>query len=157
MNATLKIILINNENKILALRRSGTDPRRQHTWDLPGGVLEHGEILEDAIKREPPKASHRGRGYSPLFSDERCGVIPQLFRRGTPECGTAIVEAKVASPLGAHLFDKTVGETHRVGGVACFASSIDAGKNASRFNYHQHALLFEAARNSYCIPSARLG
>ena len=52
MNATLKIILINNENKILALRRSGTVPRRQHTWDLPGGVLEHGEILEDAIKRE---------------------------------------------------------------------------------------------------------
>ncbi len=52
MNVTVKIIVVNGEGRILALRRSATDPIRPLTWDLPGGVLEHGEILEEAIKRE---------------------------------------------------------------------------------------------------------
>lgn len=52
MDVTVKIIVINSEARLLALRRSATDPGRPLTWDLPGGVLEHGEILEEAIKRE---------------------------------------------------------------------------------------------------------
>ena len=52
MQATVKVIVVNAEGKLLALRRSATDPARPLTWDLPGGVLEHGEILEEAIRRE---------------------------------------------------------------------------------------------------------
>ncbi len=52
MNASLKIILVNNENKILMIRRSATHPTSPFVWDLPGGLLEHGEILEEAIMRE---------------------------------------------------------------------------------------------------------
>ncbi len=47
-----KAILIREDGKILALRRSDTDPVRPLTWDLPGGEVEFGEDLQDSIKRE---------------------------------------------------------------------------------------------------------
>lgn len=52
MKVSQKIIIKNKEGKILALLRSATDPRRPLTWDLPGGNVEEGEVLIDAIKRE---------------------------------------------------------------------------------------------------------
>ena len=52
MKVSQKIFLKNKEGKILALRRSATDPRRPLTWDLPGGNIEEGEVLTDSIKRE---------------------------------------------------------------------------------------------------------
>ena len=47
-----KAILIREDGLILAIRRSKTDPNRPLTWDLPGGDVEYGEDLIDAIKRE---------------------------------------------------------------------------------------------------------
>lgn len=52
MNLSQKIFLRNPEGKILAIRRSHTDPHRPLTWDLPGGIVEHGEDLLENIKRE---------------------------------------------------------------------------------------------------------
>ena len=47
-----KALLIREDGKILALRRSKTDPNRPLTWDLPGGDVEFGEDLTESIKRE---------------------------------------------------------------------------------------------------------
>ena len=49
---TQKAILIRDDGKILALRRSKTCPRRPLTWDLPGGIVEYGEDLRVSIERE---------------------------------------------------------------------------------------------------------
>lgn len=47
-----KIIVTNDEGKILALRRRDDDSRRPGAWDLPGGGFEKGEDLAEAAKRE---------------------------------------------------------------------------------------------------------
>lgn len=52
MRVSQKIFLKNKEGKILALRRSSTDPSRPLTWDLPGGDIEEGEDLAESIRRE---------------------------------------------------------------------------------------------------------
>lgn len=50
--AAQKAIVLNSENKILALHRTETAPARPNTWDLPGGDLDYGEDPWEAIKRE---------------------------------------------------------------------------------------------------------
>lgn len=47
-----KAIVLSQERKMLLLRRSETDVRRPLQWDLPGGLLEDDEQLEDGVKRE---------------------------------------------------------------------------------------------------------
>ncbi len=47
-----KCIIINNEGKILALKREPSDHGRGGAWDLPGGTYERGEDVIDSIKRE---------------------------------------------------------------------------------------------------------
>ncbi len=47
-----KAFVINNEGKILAVRRSKTDERRPLQWDTPGGWLEQGEDITEATARE---------------------------------------------------------------------------------------------------------
>ena len=48
-----KCILVNPDQKILALKRSTTqDKDRSGCWDLPGGTYELGEDVIDSIKRE---------------------------------------------------------------------------------------------------------
>lgn len=47
-----KVVIFNDQGKILALRRSPTDPHRPLTWDLPGGDLEVGEDPREGILRE---------------------------------------------------------------------------------------------------------
>lgn len=49
---TAKVFVINKDGLILAIRRSKTDPRRPLTWDLPGGVVEHGEDPTETAGRE---------------------------------------------------------------------------------------------------------
>lgn len=47
-----KAVLVRADSRLLALRRSKTDPTRPLTWDLPGGEVEFGEDLAESIKRE---------------------------------------------------------------------------------------------------------
>ncbi len=47
-----KAILYNSEGKMLTIRRSETSPTRALFWDLPGGILESGEDMKEAIARE---------------------------------------------------------------------------------------------------------
>lgn len=47
-----KAVVVREDGKILALRRSKTCPRRPLSWDLPGGDVEFGEELEASIIRE---------------------------------------------------------------------------------------------------------
>ncbi len=47
-----KCLVINQEGKILALKRSADDHSRGGSWDLPGGGYEAGEEVVAAIKRE---------------------------------------------------------------------------------------------------------
>ena len=49
---TQKIIITNSDGKILAMRRSQTDPSLPLSWDVPGGVVEEGEHLGESIIRE---------------------------------------------------------------------------------------------------------
>jgi len=52
ISVAVKAIILNDEGKILAIRRSATDPSRPLTWDVPGGEVEEGEDLEESILRE---------------------------------------------------------------------------------------------------------
>jgi 8-oxo-dGTP pyrophosphatase MutT (NUDIX family) len=52
MFASQKILLRNQDKKILIVRRSGTHPTKPHEWDLPGGQVEEGENLKGQILRE---------------------------------------------------------------------------------------------------------
>jgi 8-oxo-dGTP pyrophosphatase MutT (NUDIX family) len=47
-----KAFIFNKQGKILVIRRTKTAPIFPLYWDLPGGVLEHGEKMKEAIKRE---------------------------------------------------------------------------------------------------------
>src|SRR5688572_23282078 len=47
-----KAVVVNDDNKILILRRSKTDTRRPLQWDPPGGLCEESEQLKDSINRE---------------------------------------------------------------------------------------------------------
>jgi 8-oxo-dGTP diphosphatase len=47
-----KVLLVNERNEILFLRRSKTDTRRPGQWDIPGGGVDKGEDLKAAAIRE---------------------------------------------------------------------------------------------------------
>ena len=47
-----KVVVVNNEGKILLLRRSDTDVRRPLQWDIPGGHTDENELAEEAAVRE---------------------------------------------------------------------------------------------------------
>ena len=47
-----KALVLNKNDEILILRRSGTDTRRPLEWDLPGGALDEGEDLTQGVERE---------------------------------------------------------------------------------------------------------
>jgi mutator protein MutT len=49
---TCGAILLNEVGQVLIVRRSDTDEKRPLQWDLPGGHVEPGESLEQALERE---------------------------------------------------------------------------------------------------------
>jgi molecular chaperone GrpE len=51
MAITVKIVVLNSNHKILLLKRS-KESLNAEKWDLPGGWIDKGETIEEAIKRE---------------------------------------------------------------------------------------------------------
>ena len=47
-----KAIIINNENQILLIKRSNENTTDVGQWEVPGGKLEKGQLIEDSLKRE---------------------------------------------------------------------------------------------------------
>ena len=47
-----KVVVVNDEGKILLLKRSETDVRRPLEWDIPGGHTDENELAEEAAVRE---------------------------------------------------------------------------------------------------------
>ena len=47
-----KALVVNENNEVLAIRRSQTDDRRPGQWDFPGGWVEEGEDVYAAVVRE---------------------------------------------------------------------------------------------------------
>jgi mutator protein MutT len=45
-------LIINDKNEVLLIKRSTTSRTAPGTWSRPGGEVEFGETLEDAVKRE---------------------------------------------------------------------------------------------------------
>ena len=45
-------VLVYHDNKLLILKRAGSDKNDANLWDVPGGKIETGEGIHDAIKRE---------------------------------------------------------------------------------------------------------
>lgn len=71
-----KAILVNNEGKILALRRSKTAFRRALCWDFPGGNFEKGENILESLRREVMEEV--GVGVSvvkPVHVDSSSGIV----------------------------------------------------------------------------------
>ena len=51
--AVAKLVVVRQDKEqLLLLRRSDSDSRRPGQWDLPGGRVEDGELLEDGAVRE---------------------------------------------------------------------------------------------------------
>lgn len=48
----VKAVVKNKDNKYLILKKSGVEDVNPNTYDLPGGRIEFGEKLEEAIIRE---------------------------------------------------------------------------------------------------------
>lgn len=48
----VKCLVVNDQNEVLLVRRGKTAPRRAGEWDLPGGFVDAGEDLSQAIIRE---------------------------------------------------------------------------------------------------------
>lgn len=47
-----KAVILREDGKILAIRRSNTHPLRPKGWDIPGGDLEFGEDARAGMRRE---------------------------------------------------------------------------------------------------------
>jgi 8-oxo-dGTP diphosphatase len=47
-----KVIVFDEKNNVLLIRRSKNDVRRPLEWDVPGGMVEPGEVYIDAAIRE---------------------------------------------------------------------------------------------------------
>ncbi len=45
-------LLIYNNDRLLILKRAGSDKNDSNLWDIPGGKIENDENIFDAIKRE---------------------------------------------------------------------------------------------------------
>ena len=52
MRTVVKIVLINNENKVLLNLRDRNHPENPHVWAFLGGGVDEGETEEEALLRE---------------------------------------------------------------------------------------------------------
>jgi 8-oxo-dGTP diphosphatase len=86
-------IIINNENKILIARRPEGKPH-PGLWEFPGGKIEQGETVEDALKREVYEEVHLKVETAELFKQVQHDYKEELvflnFMRVTKFTGDAI-------------------------------------------------------------------
>ena len=69
MALTVKTVIFNQQNnQVLLLKRAKDDKLNQSKWDLPGGHIDAGETIEEAIQREP--------------SDQPEGTVLRVIRKG---------------------------------------------------------------------------
>ena len=66
-------VLIYHDNKLLILKRAGSDKNDASLWDVPGGKIESSESLDDAIKREVYEET--GISESSILIDDLYGLI----------------------------------------------------------------------------------
>ena len=52
MEITVKAVVINPDGQVLILKRAKDNNTNAGKWDIPGGLLEFNETVEDVLKRE---------------------------------------------------------------------------------------------------------
>ena len=57
MEKGVNVVIINNQGKILVLKRRSTEFSYPNLWDLPGGRAEDDETLREAAQREAKEES----------------------------------------------------------------------------------------------------
>ncbi len=79
-----KCIVVRDDGKILALKRSLDDHSRGGNWDLPGGGYEQGEDVISAITREvQEEAGLIVHNPQPIYFTGKIGVKEGFFRGDT--------------------------------------------------------------------------
>lgn len=79
-----KCIVVRDDGKILALKRSLDDHSRGGNWDLPGGGYEQGEDVISAITREvQEEAGLIVHNPQPIFFANKIGVKEGFFEGDT--------------------------------------------------------------------------
>jgi len=51
-NRVANVFIFNEQGKFLIIRRTDSAPWKPNHWEVPGGIVEEGEIYEDAAVRE---------------------------------------------------------------------------------------------------------
>ncbi len=79
-----KVIITGPDGRILTVRRSKTAPRRPLTWDFPGGLIEPGETMGEAVVRETlEEAGILISTPQPYAREQVYGLDVQLFAAST--------------------------------------------------------------------------
>ena len=89
-----KVVVFDASGKVLSLKRSGTHPVYPHDIDLPGGIVDGGETLEQAAVRELHEETGHAlpEGALRLVRVERAhwGVVQHLFTAMLDACEPAV-------------------------------------------------------------------
>lgn len=92
MHIVAKVIFQNSDGKFLLLRRSKTHPYSAYHLDLPGGTVEDGESISDAMVREIREETGIVMDGSNLtkFFEEQTGTHHYILFSGTVESDVTV-------------------------------------------------------------------
>lgn len=74
-------LVVNKENKVLVMKRAECNDYKPLTWDIPGGTVEVGETVEEALIRELKEET--GIEIKPLHPIYAYSNLSQLPKRQT--------------------------------------------------------------------------
>lgn len=70
-------LVINDENKVLVTRRSLNNDYMPHFWDIPGGTVEDGETVEEALIRElQEETTLKIKPLEPIYAYSNLSQLP---------------------------------------------------------------------------------